>query len=63
MLDRGFNEADLRAMVEDANGCYPHHVEGRWVIQTKLERREWEVVVEPLPSECTLLVITAYPVG
>ena len=36
-------------------------MEGRWVIETRHNRWEWEVIVEPLRPERRLLVITAYP--
>ncbi len=35
MLDRGFNEIDLRLMLEDAEGYHPDVVPGRWVIETR----------------------------
>ena len=37
--------------------------EGRWVIQARLGRRRWEVIVEPAFSAGVLLVITAYPIS
>jgi len=61
MVDRDFNEIDLRRMLEHAKGYYPDIVEGRWVIETRHRRQAWEVVVEPDPDEELLVVITAYP--
>lgn len=62
MVDRNFNESDLRTMLENAKGYHPDAVEGRWVIETKHGRQSWEVIVEPDYDEKLLLVITAYPV-
>ncbi len=63
MLDRQFNEADLRLMLEDATDYHPDVVEGRLVIETRRGGVPWEVIVEPLPEERVLLVVTAYPAG
>lgn len=62
MIDRGFNEADLRLMMEQATGYHEDHEEGRWVIVAIHAGRAWQVIVEPLPDEAVLVVITAYPV-
>jgi hypothetical protein len=61
MVDREFNEIDLRLMLEDATGYHPDVVDGRWVIECGSGNRPWEVIVQPLPDERRLLVITAYP--
>lgn len=62
MMDRDFNEIDLRRMLENAKGYHPDIVEGRWVIETRHHRRTWEVIIEPDSDEQMLVVITAYPV-
>lgn len=62
MEDRGFNEVDLRTMLEQARGYRPDIVEGRWVIETRYNRHPWEIIVEPERDERVLVVITAYPV-
>jgi hypothetical protein len=62
MIDRGFNEADLRLMMEQATGYHEDYEEGRWVIVATHAGRAWEVIVEPWPDESVLVVITAYPV-
>lgn len=62
MLDRDFNEVDLRTMLRKATGYKPDVVEARYVIQTKHNRRKWEVIVEPDEGEELLVVVTAYPV-
>jgi len=61
MVDRQFNEAELRLMFEDATGYHPDVAQGRWAIEAQRGRRPWEVIVEPLPDERVLLVVTAYP--
>jgi hypothetical protein len=60
MLDRQFNEVELRAMLTDAEK-YVMQSDGRSIVFTKLEGRIWEIVVEPDPTDKVLLVITAYP--
>lgn len=62
MIDRQFNEADLRQMLQDASALTRNHEPGRWVIVTKHQSRSWEINVEPLPADGILLVVTAYPV-
>ena len=60
MTDRQFNEVDLRTMLSDANGFIPEP-DGRFVLFTRLSKREWHIVVEPDSEEHVLLVITAFP--
>ena len=62
MLDRRFNEVDLRAMLHHAASFRPDIVEGRWVITCRHKRRRWEVIVEPDQHAQLLVVVTAYPV-
>jgi hypothetical protein len=63
MRDRQFNEADLRLMAEDATDYHPDVMQGRWVIETRHGNRPWEIIIEPLPDERVLLIVTAYPVN
>jgi hypothetical protein len=60
MVDRGFNQTDLLTMLEDATGYHEDDQEGRYVIETRFEGNPWEVVVEPLLDDWTLLIITAW---
>ncbi|MBI1895145.1 MAG: hypothetical protein HYS04_01220 [Acidobacteria bacterium] len=60
MDDRGFTELDLRGMLEAATGYRKDVAPGRWVIETRRKRQQWEVVVEPDESLRVLVVITAY---
>lgn len=62
MVDRGFNETDLRLMMTIATGVREDHASERWVIETLHELRKWEVIVEPDTADQLLVVITAYPV-
>lgn len=62
MQDRMFNELDLRRMLQSAKSYRTDFVEGRWTIETRHEKRAWEVVVEPYATAELLVVITAYPV-
>lgn len=62
MLDRGFTEADLRGMMADATALKPNHEPSRWVVETTLAGKLWEVIVEPDHADRVLVVVTAYPV-
>ena len=62
MLDRRVTEVDLRRMLEYAGGDRADVVEGRWVIETRQNRKDWEVIVEPDNEQKLLVVVTAYPV-
>jgi len=61
MVDRDFSEVDLRAMLEEAADFRPDVEEGRWLIETALEGRPWEVIVEPDTTAERLVIITAFP--
>jgi hypothetical protein len=45
MEDRGFNEVDLRRMLQQASSYRPDVVEARWVVETRHAGRRWEAVV------------------
>ena len=62
MIDRTFNEADLRLMFNEATGYHENHEEGRWVIVTTHGGRAWEIIVEPCIDDRILVVVTAYPI-
>ena len=62
MLDRRFNEVDLRRMLEHASRYRADVVESRWVIETRHSRKDWEVIVEPDEEQTLLVVVTAYSV-
>lgn len=61
MEDRSFSELDLRSMLEHAEDYRADVVEDRWVIQTYLSARPWEIIVEPDEVGHFLVVVTAYP--
>lgn len=63
MEDRGFTEVDLRAMLETATGYRHDVVDGRFVIETRHRKIDWEVIVEPDEVAHSLVVITAYAVA
>jgi hypothetical protein len=62
MVLRGFNETDLRQMLEDATGYRRDDDPMRWVIETRHEGARWEVIVEPQRDTKILDVVTAYEV-
>ena len=61
MVDRRFTEVDLRRMLEEATGYRDDLLPGRWVIETKLRKHRWEIIVEPDTALELLVVVTAYP--
>lgn len=62
MIDRQFNEIDLRKMLHNAQSYRQNIVDGRWVVMTRHSQRPWEVIVEPDSTSNLVVVITAYPV-
>jgi hypothetical protein len=62
MKERGFNENDLREMLEAAKSHRPGRSPGRHIIVTRHNKCPWEVVVEPDDEDELLVVITAYAV-
>jgi hypothetical protein len=60
MIDRGFSEANLRLMVEVADGIRSGSSPGRWILATISHGDHWEVVVEPDNRDRVIVVITAY---
>jgi hypothetical protein len=63
MIDRGFNETDLREMLQRATGYRTDAEPGRWVIETSHDGKSWEVIVEPDAIAKLLIVVTAYAIG
>ena len=63
MADRGFNEVELREMLERGRAYREDVVEGRWVVTTSHAQETWEVIVEPDREERRLVVVTAYGLG
>ncbi len=49
-------------MMEYALDCYRSKREGRWVIETRLRRAPWKMIVEPDADQEILVVVTVYPV-
>lgn len=62
LIKREFTEIELRRMTEHATGFDRDDKEGRWVIAVRLRRADWEIIVEPIPEEEVLEVVTAYEV-
>lgn len=63
VIDRGFNEIDLRTMLAGISRLVASADPDRWEAHCRHENRPWMVILEPLPPEQKLLVITAYPVS
>ncbi len=53
---------DRNSMLDRATGYYENHEEGRWCVETRLGGQTWEIIVEPVPEDGVLLVVTAYPI-
>ena len=63
MVDRGFDEAELRDMLERAT-VYRVDVEpGRFLIEGQLGGEAWHIIVEPDELSRQLVVVTAFCVG
>jgi hypothetical protein len=60
MIERGFSEADLRQMLQDAESLVGDPEPGRWRCVTKLRGRTWIVVLDPDASQKLIVVITAF---
>lgn len=60
MVDRGFNETDLRAMLADTTAI-DEQVHGTFVIETIHEGAPWELIVSPDRRKQVIVVVTAYP--
>lgn len=63
MMDRKFDEIDLRAMLERASSWRPNpKYPGRFLIETTHGGKPWLVSVEPNEDKQVLSVITAFRV-
>lgn len=60
MLDRGFNELDLRLMLESPRSIRASRTAGRWILEVEFGHKPWEVIVEPDETAHELHVVTAY---
>jgi hypothetical protein len=60
MSERGFNETDLRAMLDDAVQLVEQS-HGTFLVVTTLADRPWEVIVSPDEDHRLVVVVTAYP--
>lgn len=63
MLDRGFTEVDLRAMLADELAVVPKADDpARYVVLTKHDGAPWHVIVEPDRASEVIVVVTAYAI-
>jgi hypothetical protein len=46
-------------MMQRATSVSPSHVEGRFVVTCRWQKRNWHVVVEPESATLKLIVVTA----
>jgi gluconate kinase len=60
MLQRDFNEIELRQMLHSAKYFEKDIVDGRFKILTDFKKNEWEIIVDPDYEENLLVIITAY---
>jgi hypothetical protein len=63
MVDRQFNEVDLRLMLERAVAYHEEDPSGRFVVKSRHGGRVWAVIVELSPEDRVLVVVTAFPIG
>lgn len=62
MIERDFSEADLRLMIEVADGLRLAGSTRRWIVETVHLGDAWEVVVQADELDRVIVVITAYKV-
>jgi hypothetical protein len=62
MLDRRFTETELRGMLESASQVHRDVEPGRWIVETRLHGRPWQIIVEPDRALRLLVVVTAFRV-
>jgi len=60
MIDRRFNEVDIRTMLEEISSIDVDSVPGRWQLACRYENNDWIVVVEPDAAFERLVVVTAF---
>jgi hypothetical protein len=60
MVERSFNETDLRTMMEDATGLIEQG-HGTFIVITKRDDCLWEVIVSPDFAKREIVIVTAYP--
>lgn len=63
MIERGFSETDLRAMLEGVSRGRVDFTTGRWVVEAKYEGRTWKIVLEPDGHLQRVVVVTAFALG
>jgi hypothetical protein len=61
MVQRGFNEIDLRTMLHNCSEFIKDREPGRYIILSKMGIMKWEIIVEPDYDQKLLVVVTAYP--
>jgi hypothetical protein len=62
MIQRNFNELELRQMIYGARNYKNDIEDGRFKLLTQFKNEEWEVIVEPDYEENLLVIITAYSI-
>jgi hypothetical protein len=62
MVQRYFNEIDLRTMLHSATNFEKDIEEGRFKIMSSLRNSAWEIIVEPDYQEKVLVLVTAYSI-
>lgn len=63
MVDRRFSEVELRSMLSVAISIRRDETPGRWIVNTRLRQRRWEIIVEPDIDRRLTIVVTAYRIG
>jgi hypothetical protein len=63
MVDRGFDAADVRVMLEDAHLVEEGRDLRRRIAHCRFRRSNWKVVLEPDADRRRLLVVTAFPIS
>ncbi len=62
MVQRDLSEIDLRKMLYNARGFKKDKEQERWIIYSKIDSVNWEIIVEPDYDEKLLVAVTAYSI-
>lgn len=63
MKERSFSQEDVRSMLQCSLVLRPSVAVDRFVVECRLRRERWELVLEPDYDRSRLVVVTAYRIG
>jgi hypothetical protein len=63
MRHRSFSETDVRHMLFLVRRIRPMEDPCRWSVDSELDGIPWRIILEPVPAERVVVVVTAYPLA